>query len=416
MFFIPRGIIYHDLVFDLKYYFMALRNKNLDSSNIDVFEKKFANYMNMNHCIAFPFVRTALYYSLKMNNFKKGDEIIMPPITIKPIIDVVLNLGLKPVFVDIEKETLCFDMDKLKNAITKNTKAILITYLFGNVPKVQEMVDFCKSKELFVIEDFSHALNAKYNNKKLGTFGDLGIYSCSAIKTLDAFGGGLVITNNDKIFSYLQKCQKELKPTPSSSLKPKIMKNIIWNFATRKAVFSFFIYPLLKMTALINPKAAKKMTGARLDLKPFDVLPDLWFESFTALQAQAGMELIGKVKSEDQKRIENVNRYKEVIPPASTTVVHKGCEPVYWQFVVYPKETEAFKEYLIKNKIDNSTTNLSLVSALDIYEKYNKKCENAEFIHKNAVFIPSYHRLTEKEAEHVRLHLKKAFEQESLSK
>ncbi len=94
----------------------------------------------------------------------------MPPITIKPMVDVVLSLGLRPVFVDLELETLCFDVDQLKKAITPKTRAILVSST-KLVPDLEPLLTVSQEHGLVVIEDFSHALNASFRGKKLGTFG-----------------------------------------------------------------------------------------------------------------------------------------------------------------------------------------------------------------------------------------------------
>src|SRR5688500_15003152 len=120
---IPRGIVYHRVVQDVSYLGRALFAKLDDDQKIRRFETQFASYVGAKHCVAFPFARTAVYYSLKSQNFAPGSEILMPPITIKAMLDVVIACGLKPVFVDINLDTLCFDVELLRKAITPKTKA-----------------------------------------------------------------------------------------------------------------------------------------------------------------------------------------------------------------------------------------------------------------------------------------------------
>ena len=86
----------------------------------------------------------------------------------------------------------------------KNTKACIITYLFGIVPNMDEILAF-KNDDIKIIEDFSQCLNGKFKQQKIGTFSDISIYSCSSIKTIDTFGGGLLLTNNDIYFKEIIK-------------------------------------------------------------------------------------------------------------------------------------------------------------------------------------------------------------------
>ena len=114
MFKIPRGSVNHKIKDEIKSLFKSFFY-SLDSQQVvNKFEKKFASYNERKFCCAFPFARTAFYYSIKSLGIPKGSEIIMSPITIKPILDVVLELGLKPIFCDLDLDTLGYDEALLK--------------------------------------------------------------------------------------------------------------------------------------------------------------------------------------------------------------------------------------------------------------------------------------------------------------
>ena len=208
---IPRGIIYHTLRQDFWAFFSSMFSVLDDEKIVNELEKKFADYVGGEYGVAFPYARIAIYFSLKSKCFAPGTEIIMPPITIKAILDVVLVLGMKPIFVDIDPNTLCFDTKQLQKSITPNTKAIIITYLYGMVPNLNLMLDVCRQNNLFVIEDFSQCLNGEYKNKKVGSFGDVGVYSSSSIKPFDTYGGGLLVTNNADLYKELREYQSTLR-------------------------------------------------------------------------------------------------------------------------------------------------------------------------------------------------------------
>ena len=146
---IPRGSINHKISDEVKNLFKSIFY-NLNSQKIvERFEQKFAFYNERKFCCAFPFARTAFYYSIKSLNIPSGSEIIMSPITIKPILDVILELNLKPVFCDLDSDTLCYDEVQLEKKINHNTKLIVITYLFGMVPNLEIYSEFKKNGKLF---------------------------------------------------------------------------------------------------------------------------------------------------------------------------------------------------------------------------------------------------------------------------
>ena len=298
---IPRGTLYHSITYELKCLFSSFFSKLNEKKIIYEFESEFAKYNGSKFCKAFPFARTAIYHSLKYKNFPKGSEVIMPPISIKGILDVVLELGLVPVFVDIDPKNLCFEESSLKEKINKNTKAIVITYLYGIVPNVKKIIKICKKNNLFIIEDFSHNLNSQFESKKIGTFGDVGVYSSSSIKTLDTFGGGLAITDDNNIYEYFNKVIKNFKTPPRIIVIKKIIINLVRNFATNRMLFFMFTFPIIKILKKIYPDDILKYSGTR-DISPVESLEPEIFYAYTSFQAKVGLTLLKsvfkKIKSE----------------------------------------------------------------------------------------------------------------------
>ena len=209
---IPRGVIYHKVLESVRYVLTSIFSALNDQSAIKKFESKFAEYCGREYCVAFPFARTAIYFTLKNLNLPSGSEVILPPVTIKGIVDVVLALDLVPVYVDWDFDTLNFQLDDLHRKASPKTKAVIITTLFGLVPDMKVLVDFFRDNGIFIIEDFSQCLNGSFDGKRVGTFGDVGIYSCSSIKTLDTLGGGLAVTSDAALHEALRKSQAGLFP------------------------------------------------------------------------------------------------------------------------------------------------------------------------------------------------------------
>lgn len=404
---IPRTVVYHPIWFDVRNWFRTFRLGGVTPEQAEArvrdFEESFSEYYGVRKTVAFPFARTALYFSLESQGFEQGSEVIMPPITIKPMMDVVLSLGLKPVFVDIELETLCFDPAKLAEAITPRTKAALITYLFGIAPNAEELTRICRDRGLFVIEDFSHALNAEYGGRKLGTIGDVGIYSSAITKTLDSYGGGLAITNDPELGQRLAEAQASLEPTPPVRLRRKITKSVVWNLATRKWVFTLGIFPLIRLMGRLNPVMAQRMTGARLGLVPDRTLPDSYFEKFTWLQAVAARAVMPEVQAGDERRIANATELQFSLSENGSPFakVLPGARSVYWQFVVFSRQPDRFVRTLARRGIDTGTSNLSLISGLGIYPEYETACPNAELVKTNAMYVPINSRLSARDLERI---------------
>jgi perosamine synthetase len=385
---IPRGIIYHKVVDDFSALLTSLYKDLNQNSTVAKWEVEFAKYIGTNHSVAFPFARTAVYFALKSQNFPKGSEIIMPPITIKGILDVVLDLGFCPVFVDIDLDTLCFDLNKIENVISPKTKAILITYLFGITPDIDRIINICKKNGIFVLEDFSQCLNGKFNDKKVGSFGDVGVYSASSIKTLDTYGGGFLVCDSDKLYDQLRSEQSTLQPPSRVTLVKKIATDLIRNIATNRIVFHFIIFPLLKTASKVNPGSMMKHTGGR-GKEVIKSLPKHWFERYTSFQANIGLKYLSKIQSNDQERFRNVEYLKSNIASVNFPKGVLNSSNVYWQLVVLFKNPIAVQNSMHKMGIDTSTTSLEIISSLSGYA-FQGETPNADYLHKNGLFIPAY--------------------------
>ena len=396
---IPRGTVYHAVSDDLRGLLNVLYEKLDQEEIIAQWEDKFAHYIGRNHSVAFPYARTAIYCSLKTQTLPAGSEIVMPPITIKAILDAVLDLGLRPIFVDINIDTLCFDIEKLEQGIGVNTRAILITYLFGIVPNMDEILSLCKKNNLFVIEDFSHCLNGRYKQKKLGCFGDVGVYSASSIKTLDTYGGGLLVCDDDDLHLKLRKLQSGLEQPSRTHLVQKIITDLIRNVATSRLVFHFLVFPIIKIMSALKMGSVIKHTGAR-DTKMIKALPREWFKKYTSFQAKLGLTLLDSVENSDQARINNVALLKSKIRSLSFPRGVANTHNVYWQLVTFFDHSTKIQNAMHAMGVDTATTSLDKISTLSEYP-YQGDTPNADYLYGSGLFIPSFPSLSMKDLQHI---------------
>ena len=187
---------------DVKKVAMAVKNGWGDScfENIKKFEKKFQKKYNLNYVSATSSGTGALHLGLKALNIKKGDEVILPETTWVSCANAINYVGAKPVFVDIKEDTWCIKPDAIEKKISKKTKAIMAVHLYGNVCDMSAIMKIKKKYNLFLIEDCAESIGAKYNNKSVGSFGDVAIFSFHGTKTITTGEGGLFVCKNKKIW------------------------------------------------------------------------------------------------------------------------------------------------------------------------------------------------------------------------
>ena len=152
-------------------------------NKVKEFENQFADYCNTIYCIGVANGLDALSLSLRAFNFEKGSEVLVPSNTyIATILSIVEN-GLQPVLVEPNIETYNIDPTLLEQAITPNTRAIMVVHLYGKVCEMDSILAIAKKYNLKVIEDCAQSHGAKYKNQLSGSFGDFAAHSFYQQKT-----------------------------------------------------------------------------------------------------------------------------------------------------------------------------------------------------------------------------------------
>jgi UDP-2-acetamido-2-deoxy-ribo-hexuluronate aminotransferase len=177
----------------------------INGPEVSAFQIDLENYLNIKHVIPCANGTDALQIALMALGLKTGDEVITPSFTYIATTEVMALLGLKPVFVEVDKSTFCIDPEAIRDAITPQTKAIVPVHLYGQAADMESIMEIAKEFNLFVVEDNAQAIGCNYtfsdgNVKKTGTIGDIGCTSFFPSKNLGCYGdGGAMFTNNDEL-------------------------------------------------------------------------------------------------------------------------------------------------------------------------------------------------------------------------
>lgn len=170
---------------------------------VEAFEREVAAYCGVKHAIGVASGTDALWLSLKALGLGPGDRVITTPFTFFATAGAIVNVGARPLFVDIEPRTYNLDPERLET-LPKNElercKAIIPVHLYGQMAEMEPLMAFARAHALAVIEDAAQAIGAEYKGRKAGTIGDLGIFSFFPTKNLGAYGdGGMVVTNDGSL-------------------------------------------------------------------------------------------------------------------------------------------------------------------------------------------------------------------------
>jgi dTDP-4-amino-4,6-dideoxygalactose transaminase len=353
---------------------------------------------SVKHVELFPYARTAFYSALISLNLPKGSKVLMTPITIGPMLEIVINLGYEPVFVDIELSTFGPDLDDLRSKLQERPSCFLLTYLFGYVPEVGRIVELCKSANCTLLEDISHNIGANYDGKPLGTFGDVGIYSASLLKYVDGYNGAFSLVNAEKLADTIsQQASKLTEPNPGR-IKAAVRRTFIWNLALNRYFFNFVTYPLLWCLKLIDPARFERLLGPSIQLETHRELPDFWFEDISEIQCKTISVHLKSLETLLQNRRTTaaqvnaafavvkvyLNIYHELV-----TAENANLRNTFWQYVTRVQDVEKARGHLFRSGVETGATNL-----LDIANACDVQLPNAIALKNKHIFIPLHAHLT----------------------
>lgn len=172
--------------------------------HITAFENELASYNGVGYCAALSSGTAAIHLALIILGIQHGDEVICSTFTFSGSCNPILYQGATPIFVDSERDTWNMDPELLEVAIKdriattgRRPEAIILVHLYGMPAKIDEIMAIARKYEIPVIEDAAEAIGSMYQNRKLGSFGNLGIYSFNGNKIITTSGGGALVSNNE---------------------------------------------------------------------------------------------------------------------------------------------------------------------------------------------------------------------------
>ncbi|OGX37684.1 MAG: aminotransferase DegT [Omnitrophica WOR_2 bacterium RIFCSPLOWO2_12_FULL_50_9] len=174
---------------------------------VQEFEEKFARLFGVKEAVAVSSGTDADALSCAVlydYGAKRGDEVIVPALSFVATGNAVFQAGLTPVFVDVRRETLNIDFDKIEEAVTPRTRAIMPVHLMGKPAEMDKISEIAKRHRLFVIEDAAEAHGAEYKERKIGSLGDMAAFSLYAAHIVTTIEGGVVITDNPQTADILR--------------------------------------------------------------------------------------------------------------------------------------------------------------------------------------------------------------------
>ena len=416
----PRAKLYINFK-DFFSFFIALffSKKNVVGKKVEEFENLSKNYWSRNFCHSLSTCRLGLFYVLKSLQLKKGSEVLLNPLQIPDFVNVILDLDLKPVFVEIDNKTKSFNFDDLQKKITDNSGVILATYLTGIVPDLEKLEKICKEKNLYLIEDISQSYGSKYADKKAGSYGFAAIGSLSPGKIISSIGGGFILLDSEihsnRIRNYML---QDLAIPSKKTLFSIFFYQLTVAIVTSKYLFNFVTYYLFFFISTFFKKKYEKLHRPDYNIGHKDKtiydnpiirrkLPNNYFFKFTDIQAELAIKSFNRNIIYGLKHRQKIaeDLYSSLDPkvqkliPIKVKNFHESC---FWHFpIVIDKSHGDFQRYLLKKGYDVVGYGLKLCNELGSFNDHNKKLLEARNIHDNTYFLPLFDDMSQNDTKQV---------------
>lgn len=368
-------------------------------------ELAFKNKFGFNDCFSFNSGRSSLMALLEAMDIKKGDEIIVQGFTCNAVINPIINIGAKPVYVDLKKD-LNIDEKKIQQSINLKTKAVIIQHTFGWPAEIEEIRDICRDNNIYLIEDCAHSLGAKYNNQYVGSFGDASFFSFGRDKIISSVFGGMVVINN-----------------PSLKIKEYDFPSSLWTI-------NQLLYPILMQYVflpLFSFKLGRIFYSLMFELNVFSlrsvdkkenqgILPQYFGKKMPNALAALALNQLNKVDRFNSKRKEIAKAYFSIFRNSNVETVFKedfnNKEPVFLKFPILIDNPEKVLKELRKENIfiNDGWRETIVVPPLTNQEKmkYTKgECKYGEEISKKILSLPTHAKLTIEDIEKIASIIKK---------
>jgi CDP-6-deoxy-D-xylo-4-hexulose-3-dehydrase len=334
------------------------------------FEKDFCKFVDSKYAVMVSsgstanLIATAALFYTKNPKLKRGDEVIVPAVSWSTTYYPLHQYGLKLKFVDIDLETLNYDLDALKEAITENTKMIMVVNLLGNPNNFDVINEIIKDKDIIILEDNCESMGAEYKGKQAGTFGIMGTYSTFFSHHMATMEGGFVVTNDEELYHILL----SLRAHGWTRNLPK--ENRVCTKSDDWFTESF-----------------------RFVLPGYNVRP-------VEMSGAIGIEQLKKLPNFLAKRRENAKLFVELFSNHPDFIIQKDiCNSSWFGFSLIIKPTSKIKrEDVVKKLMDAKidcrpivTGNFTRNDVMKYFDyEIHGELKNADYLHENGLFVGNH--------------------------
>jgi dTDP-4-amino-4,6-dideoxygalactose transaminase len=339
-----------------------------------------------------PQARVGIYLAVKYL-VKPGQKVVLSPYTIADVINMVICAGAVPVFADIDRASTNISADEVERLVDSQTGAVMVTHLHGIPCEIERISAFCKARGIPLIEDTAQAFGSKVNGRRLGTFGDAGIFSFGMYKNVTGFYGGMLVTSRKDLADKARAELAQYPYMPFATLFAKVRKALFTDIATWPPIFRAAVYWIFRFAYLHNVGFINKMVTVELDTSRKEKLSDSYLNRFRPFQARMVLGQLDQLDEFSEVRIRYSRIYHEglkdlsglIIPPFKDDGSH-----IYNYFPIQFADRGKLVRFLMLHRRDLAIQHLKNCAALPGFSQEKGNCPKADQTANQTVLLPNY--------------------------
>ncbi len=345
--------------------------------------------------------RTAIYLAVRAI-IQPGQKVVLSPYTIADVINMVVCAGGVPVFADTERDTCNIDAGEVEKLVDGDTGAVLVTHLHGLACDLPRLESFCADRSVPLIEDAAQAVGARVDGRRVGTFGDAGIFSFGMYKNVTAFLGGMLVTRHAEIAERVRAQVEDLPFEDLSGFLPEVASGLATDLATWPPLFGAFTFHVFRYAFLHELSLLNKQVSFDDDPTLLSEIPEHYLRRMTPLQARLVLSQLDAIDANIERRVAYARRYHEGLcdlpelrlPPLRTDGSH-----MYTYYPIQVSPRQEFLRELMRQRRDVAAQHIKNTADMDCFRDFHRDCPNARATADALVLLPTYPRYGEREVD-----------------
>lgn len=369
-----------------------------DKKEVKKLEQGFARIFGGNYkALAINSGRGAEYLVLKALGIGKGDEVAIQAFTCVAVPNSVLWLGAKPLYIDID-DSYNMDPRGLEKKITEKTRAIIVQHTFGIPANLEKIKKIAQKRKVALIEDCAHALGAKYDNKPVGTLGDVSFFSFGRDKVLSSVFGGMILCSNKVLYKKIKRMRDKLSTSHTSWVAQQLFHPVA--FALVLPLYNLLVGKVL----LVVLQKLGTLSKAVYNEEKLSKQPSDFPMKMPGPLATLAINQLMKLERYNEHRREIANYYRRNLKGMSLKMPSDVAGAIWLRFPIQVDDSNSLHNFakskgmLLGNwykPVVTPVKDLSLVG----YKMGT--CPKAEKFSKNVINLPTYPALSKNQAEKV---------------